>query len=240
MENMLAARPLLAIALDLDDTLWPVKPTLIRAEQTLARWLAERAPRTAALLTPEIRLAIRDQLLAEHPLRAHDMSFVRRESLRRALHAAGEDPALAEPAFEAFLSARQKVTLYDDVEPVLERWSQRYPLIVVSNGNADVDRVGIGRFFAARVHAHELGFAKPDPRIFLEACARVGVEPAAVLHVGDDLDLDVRGARQAGLGAAWIRRPDLAGPAAVDVGEPGEWRAFDSLDSLDAALGGSP
>jgi putative hydrolase of the HAD superfamily len=230
------APPLLAITLDLDDTLWPVKPVLIHAEQALARWLAERAPRTAASLTPELRIAIREQLLSDHPLRAHDMSFIRRESLRRALKAAGEDPGLAEPAFEVFLTARQKVTLYEDVEPVLSRWSQRYALIVVSNGNADVDRIGIGRFFAARVSAHEVGFAKPDPRIFLEACRRVGVEPSAVLHVGDDLDLDVHGAREAGLRAAWIRRPDLAAPPALDAADVRRSAVFDSLSSLDTVL----
>ncbi len=237
---MLSARPLLAISLDLDDTLWPVKPTLVRAEEILAEWLAERAPLTAASLTPEIRLAIRKQLLAAHPLRVHDMSFIRLESLRHALKAAGEDERLAEPAFEVFLAARQEVALYEDVEPVLVRWSKRYRLIAVTNGNADVARIGIGRFFSACVSAHESGFAKPDPRIFLEACGRVGVEPAAVLHVGDDLELDVRGARDAGLSAAWIRRPDLAVPGAIDLAESGERRAFESLSSLDSVLHGGP
>ena len=233
---MLHAHPLQAITLDLDATLWPVKPTLVRAEKRLAQWLAERAPATAASLTPEIRLAIRQQLLAAHPLRAHDMSFLRRESLRRALEASGEDEALAEPAFQVFLAARQEVALYEDVEPVLARWSRRYRLVAVTNGNADVDRIGIGHFFSACIAAHETGFAKPDPRMFLEACRSVGVEPKSVLHVGDDLELDVRAARAAGLRAAWIRRLDLRPAAQIDFAGHLEADVFDSLQSLDLAL----
>ena len=214
---------ILAISLDLDDTLWPSKPVLLHAEQVLGDWLAGNTPRTRAWMTPEARRTLRDRLLAEYPHRAHDVSFLRRESLRAAMEAAGDDPALAHDAFEVFLEARQRVTLYDEVAGVLERWSRRYRLIAVSNGNGDVARIGIARWFAASVGAHELDFGKPDPRIYHEACRRAGVAPEAVLHVGDDLDLDVRAALSAGLRAAWLRRPDRShppqseGPAGVGV-----------------------
>jgi putative hydrolase of the HAD superfamily len=225
---------ILAITLDLDDTLWPVRPALVHAETVLAQWLAERAPRTALRLTPENRREIRAQLLAEHPQRAHDMSFLRREALRRALVAAGDDGDLAEPAFDAFLAARQQVTLYQDVVPVLSRWAQRYRLVAVSNGNADIARIGLGEYFTASVSAHEVGFGKPDPRIFLEACRRAGADPGQVLHVGDDLDLDVRAAQGAGLQAAWIRRADLA--RAQDPAAGASLQGFDSLQALDVHL----
>ncbi len=225
--------PIRAIALDLDDTLWPMRPALLGAERALTDWLARHAPRTAAHLTPQARGEIRARLLAEHPQRAHDVSFLRRESLRVALDASGEDAGLADEAFEVFLAARQRVALYDDVVPVLARWALRYRLVAISNGNADLARVGLGAYFVAHVAAHEIGFGKPDARIFLEACRRVAAQPAAVLHLGDDPELDVRAARSAGLQAAWIRRPDLA-PAgqAEPVGEP----VFDSLLAVDAAL----
>ena len=225
-----------AITLDLDDTLWPVRPALVHAEEVLAAWLADRAPRTAAYLTPETRREIRGRLLLAHPRRAHDMSFLRREALRSALLAAGEDGELAEPAFEAFLAARQRVTLYRDVVPVLERWAARYRLVAVSNGNADIARIGIAAYFAASVSAHEVGCAKPDPRIFLEACRRARVEPAEALHVGDDLELDVRAARAAGLHAAWVRRPDLAHPQSQHPANDQEQPAFESMEALDARL----
>lgn len=225
---------LLAISLDLDDTLWPSKPVLIHAEQVLGDWLEENAPRTKAWMTPEARREVRDRLLAEFPHRAHDVSFLRRESLRAAMEAAGDDPSLAHDAFEVFLEARQRVTLYDDVAGVLGDWSSRYRLIAISNGNGDVERIGIDHWFAARVSAHDLDFGKPDPRIYQEACRRAGVEPAAVLHIGDDLDLDVRAALSAGMRAAWLRRTDRRHPPASEA--PAGVGVFENLADLDAHL----
>lgn len=225
-----------AITLDLDDTLWPVGPTLVAAERVLTDWLREHAPRTAASTTPESRAAIRAAILAEHPQHAHDMSFLRREALRRALAACGEDPSLAAPAFEVFLEARQRVVPFDDVAPVLSRWATRYRLVAVTNGNADIGRTGIGAYFVGAVSAHELGCAKPDPRMFHAACRIAGVEPAQALHVGDDPHLDVLAARDAGLHAAWLRRPAFAQRHPADAcGEraPGP---FEDLHALDAAL----
>ena len=53
------ALPIRAISLDLDDTLWPMRPTLIAAEQQLGRWLTTHAPLTAALMASEQRSALR-------------------------------------------------------------------------------------------------------------------------------------------------------------------------------------
>lgn len=225
---------LLAISLDLDDTLWPSKPVLLHAEQVLGDWLAAHAPKTRAWMTPEARRAVRDRLLAEFPHRAHDVSFMRRESLRNAMQAAGDDPQLAQDAFEVFLAARQQVTLYDEVAEVLARWSARYRLIAVSNGNGDIARTGIGQWFSASVGAHELDFGKPDPRIYLEACRRAGVAPASVLHVGDDLELDVRAAMSAGLRAAWLRRSDRRHPPVES--RPAGIGVFETLRALDKQL----
>ncbi len=230
------SHPLEAITLDLDDTLWPVLPTLLKAEQTLGTWLAERAPATHTQYTPAHRQAIRQRLVAEHPGRAHDMSWLRREGLREALRAAGEPPALADDAFAVFLRARQEVTLYPDVRPVLERWKGRYRLVALTNGNADIAAIGLGDLFDACVSAHDVGCAKPDPRMFQAACRAAGSRPERTLHVGDDWHLDVRAARTAGLQAAWIKRPDLKHPEAADASVEVAAIAFPCLDSLDRRL----
>lgn len=225
-----------AITLDLDDTLWPARPTLVHAEKVLAAWLAERAPAAAALATPEWRKATRAAIARDHPDRLHDLGFMRRENLRRALVTAGEPASLAEPAFEAFLAARQQVTLYDDVLAVLDDWAGRYRLVALSNGNADIGRIGLGRFFVASVSAHEAGHAKPDPRIFHEACRRAGVSPEHTLHIGDDLELDVRAARAAGLDALWLRRADLAAAEVAASGREGVEPVHADLHSIDMLL----
>jgi putative hydrolase of the HAD superfamily len=204
-------RQVTALTIDLDDTLWPVKPPLLAAEHTLAAWLREHAPATAAGVGgPGGMLALRAQVASERPDWAHDLSAIRLETIRRALRLHGEDPALAETAFEVFFEARHQVTLYDDVKPALERLARRYRLIAVSNGNAEVARVGLGEFFAGSVSARLHGVAKPDPSIFHAACAAARAAPHQVLHLGDDPAADVDGALAAGLQAGWICRPDGA------------------------------
>jgi len=199
-----------AITLDLDDTLWPVRPTLVAAEKVLAGWLRTHAPATAQGLPPAAMLALRAEVAAEHPHWAHDLSAIRLETIRRGLARHGDDPALAELAFEVFFEARHAVTLYDDVLPGLERLASRYRLVAVSNGNAELRRIGLERFFSGSVSARLHGAAKPDPSIFAAACAAAGAPPQQVLHLGDDLATDVDGALAAGLQAGWICRPDGA------------------------------
>ena len=199
-----------AITLDLDDTLWPVRPTLVAAEKVLAEWLRANAPATAQNTPPPAMLALRAEVAAEHPHWAHDLSAIRLETIRRALKKHGDDPALAERAFDVFFEARHAVVLYDDVLPALARLAARYPLVALSNGNAELHRVGLDRFFADSVSARLHGVAKPDPSNFQAACAAAKAAPHRVLHLGDDLDTDVAGALAAGLHAGWICRPDGA------------------------------
>lgn len=210
---MLDASRVRAISLDLDDTLWPIWPTIERAERALLQWLGAHAPMTAALFaSPSALREIRDHMAANRPDLRHDLSAVRRESIRLALYRAGEAPLLADEAFEVFFAERQRVQLYDDALPALERLLARYPMVALSNGNADVNRVGLGRFFRAAISAREFGVGKPDARIFVAAAGAVEVQPWQVLHVGDDATLDVLGALNAGMQAVWVNRADHLWP----------------------------
>ncbi len=205
-----------ALTLDLDDTLWPVLPTLRRAEARMQAWLLQHAPATVARHDAAALRGLRATLLVERPDWAHDLGRLRRECTRRALLAAGDDPALAEPAFEVFYAARHEVDLYADVLPALQRLAARWPIVALTNGNADVQRVpGLGQWFHAAVSAQSLGYSKPAAAAFIAACQRAGAKPAHTLHIGDDAALDVDGALDAGLQAAWVRRQD--GP---DTGQP--------------------
>jgi len=208
-----------AMTLDLDETLWPIWPTIRRAEQALHEWLIPRAPRAAALSGErELQHALRAAVLAEHPEQRHDLGFVRREAIRRLLAHAGEDEALAAPGFEVFFAERQKVELFPDAREVLPKLAARFALVAVSNGNADIGRVGIAEHFVGHVSAHEAGCAKPDPAIFHMAARVAGVDPGDILHVGDDAELDVAGAHGAGMQVVWINRAGHVLPE--DVGAP--------------------
>ncbi len=204
-----------AITIDLDDTLWPIWPTIERAEKALHDWLTVRAPMAAALFSsPTALREIRDHMAAQRPELRNDLSAVRRESIRLALYRAGENPLLADEAFEVFFAARQQVTLFADAEPALQFLAGRFPVVSLSNGNADLGRVGISRYFRAAVSAREFGVGKPDPRIFHAAAGAVDTEPAHVLHIGDDATLDALGAHNAGMQACWLNRSDHLWPHA--------------------------
>lgn len=197
-----------AITLDLDDTIWPVAPVIVKAEQALMGWLHEHAPRTAARWPLEDMRALRDTVYHEHPQLAHDFTRQRMISLERMFASAGDDPALAEPAFETFFAARCDVEHYEGSVGALERMARRLPLAALSNGNACLRRIGLMPLFRFQLGAREHGAAKPAASIFHAACRELGLAPHEVLHVGDDIEMDIGGAARAGLRTCWINRTD--------------------------------
>jgi putative hydrolase of the HAD superfamily len=195
-----------AITLDLDDTLWPIEPVMLRAERRLDDWLRTHCPRAAAAYPIAQMRALRDRVARENPHLAHDFSAQRRLSLHTALSEHGYADAHVEDAYTEFYAARNEVECYADVLPALAQLAARFPLVSLTNGNADIERIGIAHLFRFSISSRDCGVAKPAPEIFHVACDRLGLAPSAVLHVGDDPDLDVVGARAAGLRTAWINR----------------------------------
>ncbi len=195
-----------AVSLDLDDTLWPITPVMLRAEQRLQDWLHTHCPEVADSLPSSLMRELRDRAFTENPHLAHDFTALRKISLRTAFNPLGLDEHFVERAFTEFYAARNEVECYADVLPSLKRLAALVPLVSISNGNADLGCIGIKHFFHFSVSARDCGVAKPHPAIFHAACKQLGFPPASVLHVGDDAALDVEGARAAGLKTVWLSR----------------------------------
>ncbi len=203
--------PVRAVTLDLDDTLWPFAPVGRRIEAALHGFLTEHAPATAARYDHAMALEAMAAVREERDDLAHDLGALRRLVMRRLLADAGDDPDLADPAFEIVYAARQRVELFPDAAAALDRMAARLPLLAVTNGNADLELTGVARWFSAGcLSAEQLGVGKPDARVFAAACERLGVPPADVLHAGDHPEHDVAGALDFGMQAAWVHR-DLEG-----------------------------
>lgn len=88
--------------------------------------------------------------------------------------------------------------------PALQRLrGAGYQLGVVSNSDGRVAEalaaVGLAQYFGVIVDSKLVGYEKPDPRIFLPALASLGATPAEALYVGDLYEVDVVGARRAGM-----------------------------------------
>jgi len=204
----------LVLSFDLDDTLWPVGPVIAAAERHLLSWLRERHPEIVSGHNLESLRALRDDVAKRFPERSHDLTFLRHRALKDLFGAAGHAESLADAALEVFFSARNRVEFYDDVRPALSRLRARYRLFAISNGNADLQRCGIGDLFAGHVTAITAGAAKPDARIYAALLEMAGVEAAQVLHIGDDPLADVIGATRAGMQAVWLNRDGREWPAA--------------------------
>jgi 2-haloalkanoic acid dehalogenase type II len=211
---------ILALTLDLDDTLWPVLPALERADHAVDAWLRQHHPDVARAWPIAAMRALRAQVAAERLDLAHDFTTQRQLTMQQAFAACGIAAAPIDDLWEIYFAARNSVELYPDSLPALERITARWPLASLTNGNADLQRVGIHAHFAHHICARDTGTAKPDPRIFLAAAERLGVSPAQILHVGDDPEMDMVGARDAGLRTAWINRSGQPWPAAL--GSPPE------------------
>jgi putative hydrolase of the HAD superfamily len=121
----------------------------------------------------------------------------------------------------------EAVTLFEETLAVLERWSARVPLGLVTNGASvqqrnKLDATGLGRWFSAIAISEEVGVGKPDPAPFAAVLGELGIEPGAAAMVGNAPDRDIAGAIAAGVRPVWIRRPDnrdedLSVPDGVDV-----------------------
>jgi putative hydrolase of the HAD superfamily len=195
-----------AILFDLDDTLWPIAPVIVQAEESLFAWLRQHAPRVAERFTIDGLRQARLELLARQPAFHLDLGKLRRAGLHAAFQEAGEDAAKVELAMLHFFDARNAVTPYADVLPGLARLQGRLLVGSISNGNADLQAIGLSHHFKVSVAAHELGVAKPDAAIFLEACRLLEVAPEDAVYVGDDILLDVQAAQRAGMRAVWMNR----------------------------------
>ncbi len=102
--------------------------------------------------------------------------------------------------------------VFPDVRPALERLAARCRLFVLSNFDRRLRRILEGHaldlWFDGLIISSEVGVSKPHPRIFEAALQAARVPPGRCLHVGDELEADGDGAREAGIHFFHVRRPE--------------------------------
>jgi 2-haloalkanoic acid dehalogenase type II len=204
-----------AICFDLDNTLWDIEPVLIRAERILADWLKARYPRIPERFSPADLFTVREALLREQPHQAHDLSYLRRETLARAAAEVGYQRDIAHEAFALWHAARNQLQPYAEVVPALELLKRRFRLATLSNGNADLSVIGLAHHFEVSLSAGALGCAKPDPRAYAGVADSLTLKPAEILFVGDEPNADVVGPRAAGMQTVWVNRGGVVWPDAL-------------------------
>jgi putative hydrolase of the HAD superfamily len=202
-----------ALSFDLDDTLWPIGPTLANAEAALLAWFTKNTPKALSIYQDTALVSdIREVVKSQFKDKMHDLSAIRKELIREVLLRADEPTSGVDHAFHAFFQARQSVQLYPDVIAALDKLSERFQLVPLSNGNADIEQVGLGQYFAHAISAQEFGVAKPDPRIFQHTADCLKLQAEEILHIGDDAYTDIVGAQGLQMPCVWINREERAWP----------------------------
>ncbi len=201
------------ITLDLDDTLWDLLPVMKRAERRLYEWLGENYPAITEMFAMEEMRILRKETLEKYPDKLHDLTFLRRTVLTEAATAAGCTEFAVDDAFAVFDEVRNDIDLFPESRPALEALSERFTLVAVTNGNANLAMIGIDHLFDGHVNSAMAGAAKPARPIFDAAVEVGGASRTETVHVGDHPVYDVQGAREAGLRTVWVNRTGARWPA---------------------------
>lgn len=196
------------ITLDLDNTLWDLDPVLWQAEDTIYGLLRDRCPKVTERFDSTSLRNERIKFWQANAELKHQISLMRQRSLAHVIESCGysADQAhnISTEAFELFLTLRHQVSLYEHALPLLEQLSQDYILGALSNGNADLARLGLNTFFQFHFSAEQLNASKPDPKIFQAAIEHTGKTANQILHIGDHPKEDIAGAQATGMATIWF------------------------------------
>ena len=173
-----------------------------------------------------------------------DLTVARRDVVRLSLAALGsENLALADRIGDHYGAHRER-----DIEPIdgaidTLHWlrAQGFKTALLTNGNAAGQRSKVTRFDLARhfdcvLIEGELGFGKPDPRIYRLALDTIGTSPRETWMIGDNLEWDVVAPQSLGMRGIWI---DTLGAGPPEHGASRPETSVRALSELPPLLSGA-
>ncbi|WP_075183421.1 5-amino-6-(5-phospho-D-ribitylamino)uracil phosphatase YigB [Pantoea sp. 1.19] len=196
-----------ALTFDLDDTLYDNREVIRQTTLASHAFLQGYHPDLRSV-TPAAYQQQREALADAEPEIVHDVTEWRRRTVERIMQQAGLGDRAAQvgarEVMTVFAHWRSQITVPPETFTTLAALAQRWPLVAITNGNAEPHRFGLGDTFQFVLRAGPDGRAKPAGDMFYRAARRLGIDPAGILHVGDDLTTDVAGALRSGAQACWI------------------------------------
>jgi len=197
------------VTFDLDNTLWDMRRVLHKADRQLREWLVVQHPSLEKVLQGSDFNALRKKLVESEPALQHDPTKMRLRMIFDVLVGAGFSPewakSVSRQALDRFLEVRHQVVYYDGALEVLDVLGSRFMLGALTNGNADVCRLGLDRYFRFAYNSIGVGLGKPDPKMFQYALKTAGVAPSEAVHIGDDPEDDIAAAQAVGMHALHVR-----------------------------------
>jgi putative hydrolase of the HAD superfamily len=199
-------KPIQAITFDLDDTLYANTCVIVNAERSLMDLMHNQYPVTRNVDKDFWRIQQKAHILT-NPLLKNDMGELRRLSLESGFMALGLSGNALNVAtakcFKHFYFQRSNFTLKETIHSLLKTLSKIVPLIAITNGNVDLQQIGLNEYFSACFKASIELPMKPNKAMFDAAQAHLKIPHENILHVGDNLPKDIYGALKAGYQTAW-------------------------------------
>ena len=156
------------ITFDLDDTLWDNYPTIMKAEVDTREWIENKVGEVEWGDFNDF-INLRADLIREDKTIEWDISKLRKEIFRKKLsHVTPENlrDEIVDKAFDIFIEKRHEIKLFDGVKESIKNLSEKYILGVLTNGNADVYKFDIGKYFRFSISSLEAKNSKPNPAHF--------------------------------------------------------------------------
>ena len=221
------------ITFDLDDTLWDNRPTILKAEIDTRKWIEDKVGEVQWGDFDDF-LSLREELIKEDASIEWDISKLRKEIFRKKIsHITPSNlrDEIVDKAFDIFITRRHEIELFDGVKESLENLSKKYILGVLTNGNADVYRFDIGKYFKFSISSLEAKNSKPNRAHFDKAIELVdGMQFDQILHIGDHQVNDILGAYNLGIDTLWFNNNNEKW--SQDFPKPDEFKSWDILPRI--------
>tara|TARA_B100000945_G_scaffold178940_1_gene143512 strand:+ start:7422 stop:8123 length:702 start_codon:yes stop_codon:yes gene_type:complete len=221
------------ITFDLDDTLWDNVPTITKAEIDTRKWVEEKVGKIEWGDFNDF-IKLREELIKDDPEIEWDISKLRKEIFRKKL--AHVSPLslrneIVEEAFNIFIKKRHQIKLFNGVENALEVLSKKYSLGVLTNGNADIYKFPIGKYFKFSISSLEARNSKPNRAHFDMAVKKIdNVTFDEILHIGDHQINDILFAYNLGIDTLWFNNNNAEW--AQEFKKPQEFASWDLLPKI--------
>lgn len=204
-----------AVLLDLDDTILDDTGGIVASWRDACRAHQSRMNGLDAEVVFDAIDRLREWYWSDperHRVGRLELAWARGEVVRLALADLGvDDDDLARQIGDTYHASRDEaIKPFEDAVSTVE-WlrSQGCRLALLTNGGSKgqrrkIDRFGLARWFDVILIEGEVGFGKPDPRIYTQALAALDVAATEAWMVGDNLEWDVAGPQREGIAGIWI------------------------------------
>ncbi|OCL21500.1 5-amino-6-(5-phospho-D-ribitylamino)uracil phosphatase YigB [Gilliamella sp. wkB171] len=195
-----------AITFDLDDTLYDNSTIVEKSEQEMIKTL-HICPQLQDVTLADFHFEKNAVLLA-NPKIYHDVIIWRIETIKslciKAKIATDKIAQIVDDAMTTFNFWRHTMHVPQSTHTLLALLATKFPLAVITNGNVDINKIGLGNYFQFSLRGGANGRSKPFPEIFNLAADKLALPVGNILHVGDNLMTDVNGAINNGFLGCWL------------------------------------